>query len=173
MPGAEHAGKVQPLEGDFGALIAPGLELAFDERQQISIEGHTLKGEKVTRTIPVCGPATFVVLKALAFSDRGEPKDAYDLIYVLRRWPAGVKDIAVRLAAHAADHGEVVARALQALTNDFAGPDSIGPLRAAQFDGESGEVLDAAAADAYGYVDDLMRACRVNEIAVEQRDRPS
>jgi hypothetical protein len=32
IPGAEHGGRVQPLEGDFGALIAPGLQLAFDER---------------------------------------------------------------------------------------------------------------------------------------------
>ena len=32
----------------------------------------------------MCGPGAFVVLKALAFRDRGEPKDAYDLVYVLR-----------------------------------------------------------------------------------------
>ena len=33
--------------------------------------GHKLKGEAVRRRIPVCGPATFVVLKALAFANRG------------------------------------------------------------------------------------------------------
>jgi Nucleotidyl transferase AbiEii toxin, Type IV TA system len=166
IPGAEQGGRVQPLERDFGALIAPGLELAFDERQEITIEGHTLTGEKATRMIPVCGPATFVVLKALALGDRGEPKDAYDLVYVLRRWPAGIDDIAARLATQAANHRGVIKRAVQALASDFAGPDSIGPLRAARFDGQTGDDLDAAAADAHGYVDDLLRACHVNGLAM-------
>jgi hypothetical protein len=40
----------------------------------VELEGHTLRGEKVQRTIPVCGPATFAVLKALAVADRAERK---------------------------------------------------------------------------------------------------
>jgi hypothetical protein len=106
---------VYALEGDLAALIAPGLQLASDEREEIEIAGHTLKGEKVERTVPVCGPATFVVLKALAFSDRGEPKDAFDLVYVLRRWPGGIEDIVERLTRHAANNGGVVKDALDHL----------------------------------------------------------
>ena len=56
----------------------------------------------------------------------------------------------------------VVERALQALTNDFASADSIGPVRAAQFDDKSGDELHAATADAHGYIDDLMRAYRAD-----------
>ena len=160
IPGAEQGGRVQPLEGDFGALIAPGLQLAFDERHDVLLDGHTLTGEKVRRTVPVCGAATFVVLKALAFADRAEPKDAYDLVYVLRRWPDGVADIADRLARHATRHRDVVSRALDALANDFATTGSLGPRRAALFEGDSADDLDAAAADAHGYVDDLLRASR-------------
>lgn len=160
IPGAEQGGRVQPLEGDFGALIAPGLQLAFDERQDVLLDGHALTGEKVRRTVPVCGPATFVVLKALAFADRAEPKDAYDLVYVLRRWPDGVADIADRLARHATRHRDVVSGALDALANDFATAGSLGPRRAALFEGDSADDLDAAAADAHGYVDDLLRASR-------------
>jgi hypothetical protein len=59
------------------------------------------------------------VLKALALADRGELKDAYDIVYVLRRWPHGITDIADRLAHHAAEHREVVERALKALAGDF------------------------------------------------------
>jgi hypothetical protein len=148
------------LEGDFAALIAPGLQLAFDERQDVPIDGYTLLGEKASRTIPVCGPASFLVLKALAFKNLSEPKDAYDLIYVLRRWPAGIPNIAERLTIHHGRYPEIVQAALAALAADFADVESIGPLRAASFDGESGEDLDALAADAHGYVDDLLRACR-------------
>jgi predicted nucleotidyltransferase len=159
IQGAEQGGTIQQLEGDFAALIAPGLQLAFDERIEVVVDGLTLKGEQVRRAIPVCGPSTFVVLKAFAFADRGEPKDAYDLIYVLRRWPVGIADIADRLAAHATRHRETVKRALGLLTHDFADPQGHGPRRAAEFEGESGEESGAAAADAHGYVDDLLRAC--------------
>lgn len=75
-PDQDQARRVQALQPDFGALVTPGLELAFDERVEVDLDGHTLKGERARRTIPVCGPALFVVLKALAFGDRGEPKDA-------------------------------------------------------------------------------------------------
>jgi hypothetical protein len=160
IPGAERGGSIQPLEGDFAALIAPGLELTSDERLEIEVAGHTLKGEKVERTVPVCGPATFAVLKALAFGDRAEPKDAFDLIYVLRRWPGGVADIAERLERHAKRNEGVVKDALGRLTRDFAEPETIGPRRVAQFEGDAGEDLDAVAADAYGYVDDLLRGSR-------------
>jgi len=160
IPGADRGGRVHNLEGDFGALIAPGLELAFDERHQIDINGNALTGEAVSRTVPVCGPGAFIMLKTLAFADRGEPKDAYDLTYVLRRWPGGRTEIATRISEHATRHPAVIKEALQKLARDFATPDSLGPQRAAAFEGLAGEELNAAAADAHGYVDDLLRASR-------------
>jgi predicted nucleotidyltransferase len=168
IPGAVTGGRIHKLEGDFGALIAPGLELAFDERHELTMSGRTLKGETVRRRIPVCGPAAFVVLKSLAFADRGEPKDAYDLIYVLRRWPGGIADVADRLASHAEKHSRTVQEALGKLANDFAAIDNHGPRRAAAFQGGGRESLDEAAADAHGYVDDLLRACRERGLAVSQ-----
>jgi hypothetical protein len=160
IPGAEDGGRMQPLEPDLSAMITPGLQLAQNEREEVVLDGHTLKGERVKRAIPVCGPATFVVLKALAFGDRGEPKDAFDLVYVLRRWPGGITDIVDRLGTHIETDPEIVGAALSRLSSDFDTPDSHGPLRAAEFDGEQGEDLDAGAADAHGYVDDLLRQCR-------------
>jgi hypothetical protein len=93
------------------------------------MNGYTLKGEAVRRSIPVCGPAAFVVLKSFAFADRGEPKDAYDLVYVLRRWPGGASDIAYRLASHATKHTVIVEDALGKLANDFATTAHHGPRR--------------------------------------------
>jgi hypothetical protein len=156
----ERGGRIQHLEGDFAALIAPGLQLAFDERQDVMIEGYTLQGEKANRTVPVCGPASFIILKAFAFKNRSEPKDAYDLIYVLRRWPAGIPDIVERLAAHHGHYPQIVKGALAALADDFAEVDSSGPMRAASFIGEASEDLDGPSADAHGFVDDLLRHCR-------------
>jgi hypothetical protein len=152
--------RVQNLQPDFGALITPGLELAFAERVEIELDGHTLKGERARRSVPVCGPAAFVVLKALAFGDRGEPKDAYDLVYVIRHTPGRGKAIASRLAQHAEGNQAIVARALELLARDFDAPDGLGPARAAEFAVANPDELVNAAADAHGYVDDLLRAVR-------------
>ncbi len=65
-----------------------------------------------------------------------------------------------RLAQHADRNRELVESALTALANDFAQIESIGPQRAAEFTTESEDDLDALAADAHGYVDDLLQACR-------------
>lgn len=167
VKGAEVGGRVLALEDDFGVLIAPGLQLAFEEREQVTLEGHTLKGERVTRTIPVCGPGAFVVLKAHAFADRGEPKDAFDLVYVIRRWPGGVDTIADRLARHAEHHMDVVVGALELLARDFGSPSHIGPLRVADFEGVARGERDEVAADAHGYVDDLLSICRRRGLAAE------
>lgn len=160
LPGQDTNRRVQFLGGDFGAMVMPGLELAFDERVHVELDGHTLAGEKVTRTIPVCGPAAFIVLKALAFGDRAEPKDAYDLIYVLRAAEGAPVSVADRLASHAQEHREIVDRALDLLVRDFSEAQAPGPQRAASFEVIDLEEHDAAAADAHGYVDDLLGACR-------------
>lgn len=167
ISGAEEGGRLQPLESDLSALIAPGLQLAQHEREEVLLDGYTLKGEQVKRAVPICGPATFTVLKALAFHDRGEPKDAFDLVYVLRRWPAGISDIADRLAVHTETEPAVVADALSKLTVDFDSPESHGPLRAAEFDGPPNSDLDASAADAHGYIDDLLTLCRRRSLVAD------
>jgi Nucleotidyl transferase AbiEii toxin, Type IV TA system len=132
--------------------------LRAEERVLVEIDGRTLKGEHARRIIPVCGPAGFVVLKALALGDRGEPKDAYDLVYVIRHTPGRATAIADRLAQHAENHPEIVARAIGLLARDFDTPDDIGPLRAAGFIAADNAELGNAAADAHGYVNDLVRA---------------
>ncbi len=61
-------------ERRLSALATPGAWLA--------IAAELLDGAGVaTETIRVAGIVPFLVLKALAFEDRNEPKDAYDLIY--------------------------------------------------------------------------------------------
>ena len=91
----DRGGKLRSIESDFAAVIVPGLELAFQDRRQVTLEGVTVMGEKATRDVWVCGPGAFIILKALAFGERGESKDAYDLYYVVRNFGQGVEDVAV------------------------------------------------------------------------------
>lgn len=158
-PGHEADVRLHDLEPDLAALVTRGLEFAFDERVEVELEGTTVKGEKLIRTIPVCGPGAFVVLKALAFADRMEPKDAFDLVYVLRRFPETPGSIVERLVQHARRDKELVAKALESLGVNFAEVESIGPMRAAAF-ASLDDDFDDLAADAHGFVDDLLRACR-------------
>jgi hypothetical protein len=79
---------------------------------------------------------------------------------VIRRWPGGVEAIVDRLAGHTEHHHDVVSAALELLVRDFGSPDLIGPLRMAEFEGATGTERDEVAADAHGYVDDLLGACR-------------
>jgi hypothetical protein len=160
-------GRIQRLESDFGALVTRGLELAFDERLSVPLLGRTLRGERADRSVPVCGPAAFIVLKALAFGDRGEPKDAFDLVYVLQRWPAGIDDVADRLQRHATRHEPVVRDALAILERDFEAIDTVGPARVVEFEGAVDEAVEEIAADARGAVDDLLYAYSRNP------DRPT
>src|SRR5690606_38193979 len=97
----------------------------------IVLEGKTLFGELAKRSVYVCGPGAYVVLKARALRMRGENKDAYDLYYLLRNYAPGIEEIARRLAPLTKD--ESARQALEFLLEDYATPDSIGPSRAAQF----------------------------------------
>lgn len=130
LPG-DRGGKLRHLDSDLAAIIAPGLDLAFQDRQTIRIDGLTLSGEKAARDITVCGPGAYVVLKTLAFRNRGENKDAYDLYYVLRNFGTGLADVTKRFLAICPN--ESCDLALNILIEDFSDPSAVGPRRATAF----------------------------------------
>jgi hypothetical protein len=155
---ADEPSRIKHLDHDLGAFIVPGIDLALDERELVTIDDLTLRGERASRQMPVCGPGAFVILKARAFARRGRPKDAYDLVYMLRHWGGGHADIVSRLQRHAVRDGTFVREVLRRLGRDFATLDSIGPSRAAAF--LEGIDRDADLADAHGAVDELLTRCR-------------
>jgi hypothetical protein len=150
LPG-DKPGRLRNIEHDFAAIIAPGLHLAFLDRERVRLDGKTILGEAAERDVWVAGPGAFVILKALAFRGRGENKDVYDLFYVLRHLSAGLADIVRRLNPHAEDPS--TREALAALKEDFAEVDSVGPRRVADFLGGPDEALQA---DARGLVLDFL-----------------
>ena len=77
---SDKGGQLRNIESDFAAIIAPGLRVAFKDKIEVVLEGRTIRREYARRTVAVCGPGAFVVMKALAFRNRGENKDAYDIV---------------------------------------------------------------------------------------------
>ncbi len=149
----DRPGKLRNIEPDFAAIIAPGLRCAFRDRQHVSIQGRTLFGEKAKRDVWVCGAGAYVVLKALAFDSRGENRDAYDLFYIVRNYGVGVDEVVAKLKP-LLDYEEAQ-KALDIMRRDFTDPESVGPMRVAQF--FTGGVDDSIQADVVGFVRSLLR----------------
>jgi hypothetical protein len=148
----DRGGQLRDIEADFAAIIAPGLRLAFLDQVKVTLDGQTIRKEEARREVRVCGAGAFVVMKALAFHIRGENKDAYDLVYVLRNFGDGPGAVAARLTPLAGEPEALEAK--RHLSEDFESVGHIGPLRAAEF--LHGEPNDAAQADAWGAVRDLL-----------------
>lgn len=151
----DKGGDLRHIQKDLAAVITPGLHLAFQDKQKVSLKGVTLLGEKANRDIWVCGPGAFVVLKALAFDQRGESKDAYDLYFVIRNYGRGVDDVyrCIRPLLKEAE----TKKALEILNRDFSQPDGIGPSRVAQFQYRG---LNAdLQADVAGFAKELLTRC--------------
>lgn len=153
-----RAGSIQSLEDDFAAVVIPGLHLAFADCAMVPLAGTTIRNEKAEREVKVCGAGAFVVLKALAFDKRGERKDAYDLIYMLRNFGAGPRDVAKRLEPLRDEHE--TKRALEMLARDFLDVDHTGPIRATEFSLGVGARDDRLQADAVAAVRDFLGATR-------------
>ena len=149
---AVEANRVFHLESDFGAIVTPGLDLAFEDRRWKELSGQVAPGAQATRQVPVCGPGAFTVLKALAHRNRRESKDAYDLFYVWRG--VGVDEVVACLAG--LRPSPIVDKALKILEADFCAHDGLGPVDTACF--AAGGLDDELQADVVGYARELFRS---------------
>ena len=127
-----EASRTKHLAANFAAFGMPGLELALKDRVKIAVdEGPTPDGDLTSGEFYVCGPGSFVVLKALAYGNRNFPKDAYDLYLVLRYHdltPPGIAD-RVRALGPSAEMDS----ALQILRERFRSAGHVGPAAISRF----------------------------------------
>lgn len=94
----------------------------------------------------------FVVLKALAFDSRREPKDAYDLVYVLRNIDDGPESVAQSITKIEQEQ-ESFRKAIDVLSTRFSEIIRDGPVKYAQFVEEPG-----AEATAFATVQEFLMA---------------
>lgn len=143
-------GKVQPLptEGTISALNIPHSSIVFDLHQVSEIEAELLGGDGVAvEKIKHANLVSFTCLKAFAFDQRFERKDAHDLNYCLEHAAEGTDAVAEAFRRERdGKHGEVVKSALAILRSRFAqvgeteGYRKDGPIAVAKFElGESDE----------------------------------
>jgi hypothetical protein len=92
-----------------------------------------------------------MVLKALSFDSRREPKDAYDLVYVLLNASDSIANL-VKEATHQDRNEPSFLHALEVLRGRFGGIDRDGPQKYGRFIADP-----AGAANAFAAVQDFLR----------------
>jgi hypothetical protein len=122
--------RVVKLSGDARGLSAieiPGAHFVFGDYIEVSITAELLDDRGVaTEVVRVAGIAPFVMLKALAYDERAEEKDAYDLVYTIANYeggPEAVADLFADRANRAGDDRALFDRAVAALRSRFASDD--------------------------------------------------
>lgn len=149
-------GRVQPLptEGTISALNIPHSSIVFDLYQVAEIRAELLGGNGVaTERVKHADIVSFTCLKAFAFDQRCERKDAHDLVYCIEHAPEGMDAVVAAFArALAGKHAAVVREALDILRRRFADEEATdghrkdGPISVAKF--ELGEGQDAEVREA-------------------------
>ena len=99
----QKGGSVQPLakvgQKRLSALRIPGAHLVFDDYIEKTVTAELLEGRGVAAVqVRHAGPISFIVLKTLAYENRMEPKDAYDLVFTLLHSEGGPERIGERYA---------------------------------------------------------------------------
>lgn len=160
-PGRIFKPKGEAVGSGLGAFNVRGAQLAASDFTEHPVEAERLdSGGLSTVAVRVCGLLPYVVLKILAFQERHDNKDVYDLVFCLLNvgdGPAAAGSTAA--ASPVAGHPQVAA-ALDLLAERFVDVDHDGPVAYAAFlagDG-AGEAADRLRREAVAAVRGFLTA---------------
>lgn len=142
--GGPKDSRMREIEDEISAIQVRGLGLALLDPLRIGVAGKMLSGELVTETVNVCRPIPYIVLKSLSFADRKEPKDAYDLVYILDNFDDGPTKLA-KTVRRQEMKSEFWNEAIECLRKNFESPDHSGPFRYASFMNDNTKAAQAFA----------------------------
>lgn len=119
----------------FSAFNVRGANLAARDFTEVNAVQRRLHDGGISKVaIRVAGLLPYVVLKVLAFQDRHQNKDAYDLVYTLMNYADGGPEGAGRAAATSTVREDpLVSDALVLLGERFARPSHDGPSAYSNF----------------------------------------
>lgn len=135
-------GRVFKPRGSSGSRLAAlnvtGSSLAIQDSAPVQITAARLDdGGESTITVQVAGIRSFVVLKILAFQDRHQNKDAYDLVYSILYFEGGPEGAAGAANANPIRSEPLVGDAMDLLSGRFETIDKDGPRAYAAFVADS------------------------------------
>lgn len=143
-------GKVKelPSDGNVSALNIPHASMVFDHHGTVEITADLLNGKgRATEVVRYADIVTFTCLKAFAFDQRFERKDAHDLIYCIENLEGGVGAAQSAFAAAlTGPHAGAIREALTRLAARFRDPNPDesylrdGPVAVASFEDDEADV---------------------------------
>lgn len=147
-PGTVFRPKVVPPAGagGVGVLCVRGLDLAFKDSIVVMRDLQLLDGSHASVSFRVANLAPFIALKADAYLDRRKPKDAYDLVYVLRWWKGGPEVAAAAVSESPVAGDPFFVSALSRVAEDFSDAHRVGAVDYARLAAAHGTAVDMARA---------------------------
>ncbi len=139
-----------PTKGNLSALNIPHSSIVFDLHEVVEIRAELLGGAGIAvEKVRHADLVSFTCLKAFAFDQRFERKDAHDLVYCIEHEQGGI-DGAAKMFREALKgrHGAVIRDGLSILRSRFAGDDEVegyrkdGPVAVACFEQGEGDEAD-------------------------------
>lgn len=128
-----------------GAFNVRGANLVRYDFVERVLEGERLDGGGASKvTVRVANLLPYIVLKILAFQDRHENKDSYDLVFCLLHFGAGPAAAGEEAAGSAVARDPRVTEALELLGERFANVGQDGPVAYGAFLAEPGDDEEAA-----------------------------
>ena len=126
--------KDEGIGSDLGAFNVRGAQLVREDFIETEIEGERLDGGGRSKVrVRVANLLPYTTLKILAFQDRHENKDAYDLVFTVLNHEGGPREAGMAAkSSHVAAHAQVAA-ALALLEERFQTVDQDGPSAYAAF----------------------------------------
>lgn len=151
-----RGGRAQPIsgEGQISALNIPYTSIVFDLFDTARVTAELLgKNGQATETIKHANIVSFTCLKAIAYNDRQERKDAHDLVYCLEHVPNTLAEVATKFQNPInGKHRDVLLHSLELLRSRFATDKNAdgylkdGPVSVAKFElGEDDDTREARA----------------------------
>lgn len=139
-PGKIFRPKGEGMGSGLGAFNVRGAQLVTRDYVEREVEADRLdNGGRSRILVRVANILSYSVLKILAFQDRHENKDSYDLIYCLLNFGEGPEDAGRTAARSAIRHDAQVQDALRLLAERFESADHDGPRAYGAFLAEVGD----------------------------------
>jgi hypothetical protein len=146
-------GRVQalPTQGNISALNIPHSSMVFDLYEETEIRTELLDAKGIAAvTVKHADIVSFTCLKAFAYEDRHEPKDAHDLVYCIANKSGGMDAVVQAFRKQwKGKHGATIRSALEILRRRFVDEPQVegyqkdGPVAVARFEfGEDNDQRD-------------------------------
>jgi hypothetical protein len=110
-----------------------GLQRALESYREVDIHGRDLYNAHVTERTRVCEAGPYICLKLLAYGNRHQSKDVFDLVRVVRDYDRGGPREAARLFRAESGLNPAYDIAMDVLHGHFDGVRSKGPAQYADF----------------------------------------